>query len=460
MRVPAGDNRYLGIQCSPDGEERHLTVYRGQEVLTALRYFKGGDEDEFMIPVPEGSEAEAEDSFTLYKERPERKKSPFALHYTPEKGWVNDPNGLILYKGVYHLYYQHNPLSRKWNNLSWGHAVSKDLVHWREEDPVFLPEDLTHLIYTGSATVEDGKMAVYYTLWDSEDDSKNAVIRKESDDGYHFTGRRVLLSGAGAIARDPKVFWHKGEEYILLFLEGHEFGLCKEVSGEWQVTCRFSVPEGWECPNIASFPDSLYFFTGEGYYWQAELEDNALKLKGSMGKLFLNRLPYASQVFDNTPGRQILVPWLMVKTPSLKSAGCMGIPREITEKEGRLQLPFAKEALGQMRFQPFKGEKEVSARGRTNFIFLDKAESFSGILNGNPVSYDKASRTLSVNGESVRISPEGMALMTDSLVLEVSAAGYTENAYFELDEGEGCHITASLPMDGATGQLRGQHWQQ
>ena len=460
MKASAGDNRYLGIRCSADGEERHLTVYAGGKVYTALRYFKGGDEEEFIIPVPEGCELEADDFFTLYRERPARAKAPFAFHYAPEKGWVNDPNGLILYKGVYHLYYQHNPLSRKWDNLSWGHAVSEDLINWKEEDPAFLPEDLTHMVYSGSAFVEDGKLAVYYTLWDTGNDRNNVEIRKESSDGYAFTGRRELLRSAGAIARDPKIFEWKGEEYMLLFLEAHEYGLCKEVDGEWQVIDRFSVTDGWECPNAVVFEDKLYFFTGEGYYWEAELEDGRFMLKGSMGRLYINKLAYAAQVFANTPGRQILVPWLHVETPSLLSSGCMGMPREIVNLGSRLSLPPVMEVLESLRLQPFAVKAEVSSEEPVCFFFLQEAESFSGVINGNPVAYDKDTRTLTVNSESVQMAPEEMVVMADHLVLEVSSASYTENACFELAAGKGSRLTADKPMTGAVGTLRGQLWQQ
>jgi len=75
------------------------------------------------------------------------------FHYTPRKNWINDPNGLVFYKGEYHLLFQYNPFGNEWGHMSWGHAVSRDMVHWKEL-PVAIPEQNGVMIFSGSAAVD------------------------------------------------------------------------------------------------------------------------------------------------------------------------------------------------------------------------------------------------------------------------------------------------------------------
>lgn len=140
-------------------------------------------------------------------------------HFTPQKGWINDPNGLVFYRGEYHLFYQYNPYHSNWDSMHWGHAVSKDLCCWEEMKPALIPDqpydmDSEGGCFSGSVIVHEDKMYLFYTgrIMDSEGivETQNLAI---SDDGrtFHKVSRNPLISKVpeegGQDFRDPKVIY-------------------------------------------------------------------------------------------------------------------------------------------------------------------------------------------------------------------------------------------------------------
>lgn len=143
------------------------------------------------------------------------------FHFTPTKNWMNDPNGMVFYDGEYHLFYQYNPFGDKWGHMSWGHAVSPDMVHW-EHLPVALAEENGVMIFSGSVVVDwkntsgfgqYGKppLVAIYTGHYTEKPLQNQNIAYSNDRGRtwtKFSGNPVIDIGARDF-RDPKVFWHE-----------------------------------------------------------------------------------------------------------------------------------------------------------------------------------------------------------------------------------------------------------
>ena len=143
------------------------------------------------------------------------------FHFTPAQNWMNDPNGMVYYQGEYHLFFQYNPFGDTWGHMSWGHAVSTDLVHWQQL-PVAIPELGDEMVFSGSAVVDYGNtsgfgtsanppMVAIYTA--AKPGNQSQALAYSTDKGRTWTryaGNPVLDIGSGEF-RDPKVFWYAPE---------------------------------------------------------------------------------------------------------------------------------------------------------------------------------------------------------------------------------------------------------
>jgi sucrose-6-phosphate hydrolase SacC (GH32 family) len=195
-------------------------------------------------------------------------------HFTPEKNWMNDPNGLVFYEGEYHLFYQFNPYGDKWGHMSWGHAVSADMVHWKHL-PLALPEEDGVMIFSGSAVIDwknssgfgkDGQppMVAIYTGYRTNDNVQFECIAFSNDKGRTWTkysGNPVINLNSKDF-RDPKVQWHEPtKKWIMTVSLSAEHQVCFYGSTnlkEWTLLSKFG-PAGatggvWECPDLFELP--------------------------------------------------------------------------------------------------------------------------------------------------------------------------------------------------------------
>ena len=133
------------IRLAPDEAEywvfKDVSAFKGKTIKIT---YDGNEKGLSKIYQSDEIEGQAE----LYKE-----KNRPQFHFTTRRGWINDPNGLIYYEGEYHLFYQHNPFERDWENMHWGHAVSKDLIHWTELPDALYPDHLGTM-FSGSAVID------------------------------------------------------------------------------------------------------------------------------------------------------------------------------------------------------------------------------------------------------------------------------------------------------------------
>jgi len=191
-------------------------------------------------------------------------------HFTPAKNFMNDPNGMVFYKGEYHLFFQYNPQGQVWGHMSWGHAVSTDMVHWKELG-VAIPEDANYMIYSGSAVVDwnnssglcrsaDAKdqsclIAIYAAAYKNLQKTHIAYSNDRGRTWTNYAGNPVIDVGAEDF-RDPYVFWYEPEKKWMLVavLADHRKALffSSQDLKKWTKLSEFG-PAGddsgqWECP--------------------------------------------------------------------------------------------------------------------------------------------------------------------------------------------------------------------
>lgn len=190
------------------------------------------------------------------------------FHFTPASNWMNDPNGLVYYKGEYHLFFQHNPFGNTWGHMSWGHAVSRDLVHWKQL-PLAIPEQGDEAVFSGSAVVDVGNtsglgteqdppMVAIYTA--AKPGSQAQSLAYSTDRGRtwkRYAGNPVLDIGSGEF-RDPKVFWYApGKRWVMSVSHAVEHRISFYSSPDlehWSHLSDFgpqaATGGAWECPDL------------------------------------------------------------------------------------------------------------------------------------------------------------------------------------------------------------------
>ena len=279
------------------------------------------------------------------------------FHFSPQRGWNNDPNGMVYFNGEYHLFFQHNPYGWGWGNMHWGHAVSKDLVHWEELGDKLLPDAMGPM-FSGSAVIDwdntsgfgkDGKppMVLIYTA------AGNPTVQgiAYSTDGRNFTkysGNPVLPQITGG-NRDPKVLWHEPtKQWVMVLyveLQGkHTIHFFNSPNlRDWKLA---SITEGipgsgylFECPDFFELPvdnnssEKKWVLLGAnteyaiGTFDGLNFKAEQTKLPGHRGRGF-----YAPQTFSDIPttdGRRIQIGWFQTPTPGMSFNQSMTIPLEL-----------------------------------------------------------------------------------------------------------------------------------
>jgi fructan beta-fructosidase len=327
------------------------------------------------------------------------------FHFTPERNWMNDPNGMVYHDGEYHLFYQYNPFGDKWGHMSWGHAVSNDLVQWRHL-PLALAEQGDIMMFSGSAVVDfantsgfgkDGHppmVAIYTGHREETKDTKRLEDQRlaySNDHGRtwtHYSGNPVVDIGSPEF-RDPKVFWHDAtSRWIMVVVLSQEKKVRLYASPnlkDWRQLSEFGPAGAWHGPIIWECPD-LFPLEVEGEpgvaKWVLIISINPGGPAGGSGtQYFVGDFDgirfisdpehpsekmlwldygsdfYAAVTWDNVPasdGRRILLGWMSnwnytQDVPTWPWRSAMTVPRSLTLKRTSRGLRLAQEPVDELK---------------------------------------------------------------------------------------------------------------
>ena len=422
---------------------------------------------------------EIKDAASIYREplRPHH-------HFTARRGWLNDPNGLVFYRGEYHLFFQHNPYGREWGNMHWGHAVSRDLTHWEELGEALYPDAMGPM-FSGSAVIDwkntsgfgkDGQppMVLMYT---AAGNPSVQALAYSTDAGRSFTkyaGNPVVKQITSG-NRDPKVFWHEPtQRWVMTLYVGFDenrdgkkttrhtihFFTSPNLK-DWTLTSQtegfFECPDFFELAVEGDAKNKKWVLTGASSEYQVGTFDGVKftpetpKLPGHRGKGF-----YAAQTFSDIPatdGRRIQIGWLQAPSPDMPFNQCMSLPLELkllsTTAGPRLAwqpVPlngvFAyahmtkasdTEALSVSLGKSLTpGESQTLVKGTRGFLQLTAAfepgtdSELKFNVNGVPILYNAAKQELTVNGHRapapLRAGKQKLTIITDRTTIEVFAS--------------------------------------
>ena len=356
-----------------------------------------------------------------------------SYHFTPLYGWMNDPNGMVYKDGEYHLYFQYNPYGSKWGNMHWGHAVSRDLIHWEHLDPAIARDPVGH-IFSGSSVVDkkntagfgkDAIIAIYTNNSVNHDEVQ--CIAYSNDNGRTFTkyeGNPVLTPFDGLKDfRDPKVFWYEKDKCWFMIVSADKetrFYKSKNLK-KWDYVSAFGKGLGqqpcqYECPDFFQLPvngdeknkkwvmtmninPGCWFGGSATEYFVGDFDGKNFTCPDANDVKWLDwgKDHYATVTFSNTGNRVLAITWMSNwqyanLTPFKQNRGANGLPRELKlyEKNGKYYISedVAPEVLA-LR----KSTKELGSQ------MVEGEKAFTGATSGMEGAFEiEADVTADANG--------------------------------------------------------------
>lgn len=309
------------------------------------------------------------------------------LHLMPPTGWLNDPNGLCQFKGLFHAFFQYSPFNPEGGVKMWGHCTSRDMAHWEYQGTALYPDQPfdCHGVYSGCVLVEDGRMYLYYTgnvkLEDREYDyvlagREGNTVLVESEDGFRLGRKQLLMRNEdypddlSCHVRDPKVWKQDGRYYMVQGVRTREdvggaqiFVSDDRISWSPLRRIRTEEPFGymWECPDYMDVDGqkilsaSVQGLEGEEWRDRNVYQSGYFYIEGDiLGEYSLSQYRlwdcgfdyYAPQSFVTEDGRVVMMAWMGMpdcpeygNSPALAEGWqhCFTFPREIYTEDGAVR---------------------------------------------------------------------------------------------------------------------------
>jgi fructan beta-fructosidase len=370
---------------------------------------------------------------------------PYRLqaHFSPKAKWMNDPNGLVYYKGTYHMFFQHYPKATIWGPMHWGHAVSKDMINWKEQ-PIALYPDKLGYIFSGSVVVDENNtsgfgskdkpaMVAIFTHHDPKGEKagrsvfQNQSLAYSTDEGKTWTkykGNPVIKNPGIKDFRDPKVFWYAPDNKWVMSLATKDritFYSSQDLKN-WKKESDFGNLLGahggvWECPDL--IPLKL---NGTEYWVLLVSINPGGPNSGSATQYFIGHFngskftpistqtkwidhgpdDYAGVTWSNTGNRKVFLGWMgnwlyANQVPTGKWRNAMTIPRELSLKAAGGDIWLAS--------QPVEELENIAVKTiRVNAGELVKKNNVFTVIKQQPGQYILKFNTKAVKDYSVVLS--------------------------------------------------------
>lgn len=450
--------KYLLLPVEEKEENAHIRVIRNNQLVKTLNCRLATDKVDYFVPfeVESGQVLDiafpgnprstgAMNDFTCWKKmsysdtfdtKNVEKHRP-AYHHTPAYGWMNDPNGMFYKDGVWHLCFQYNPYGSQWENMTWGHSVSTDLVNWTQM-PSVLEGDALGAIFSGSSVVDknntagfgkDAVVAFYTTAGHSQTQS----IAYSTDGGKTFTKYEMnpVITSTARDFRDPHVFWNdEAGFWNMILAAGQEMQIYSSANlKDWKYESSFGHEYGnhggvWECPDLMKMKvrgtdkekwmlicninpggpfggSATQYFVGQfdGHKFTCEDEPGETKW------MDYGKDHYATVTFDNAPdGRRVAIAWMsnwqyanQVPTMQYRSANSIVRDLGLFEYKGETYCSV----MPAKEMEAVRGARTASPTDACEIVVTLKGDAQITLRNGKGekvvMTYDDAEETFDMD---------------------------------------------------------------